>query len=219
MPQQHKCVKAVCNLNKTKQSLKSRIRVLVISLLGIVIFYRKIGEIDNTFIMDSIINFGLEFIFIVFLIWTIFKDRNDYRKNNIWTAFLPTIIGFIIIIGFESTLYIFDLRDKSPVKFSCVSKIVDFNGVHIDFREDGTYKLDNYCFGSNFYRGKYSMHDSTITLDKSNIDKVIESDRLLIRADGDKDSNGIVIKSIYQIDKQGKVINGAVDYRILENPK
>ena len=199
--------------------MKKNIRISIISLLGLTILYREVKQIDNTFFIDDFINIGLEIIALFLFIWVIYKDRKQYLIDNIWTAYLPTISGFTILIGLLTTLYILGLRDKSPVKFACVSKIVDFNGVHIDFREDGTYKLDNFCMGSNFFRGKYTIKDSIITLDKMNIDKVIESNRLVIRADGDKDNLGNTEKSIYQIDNNGKRIDRATDFRLLENKK
>ena len=199
--------------------MKKNIRTSIISLLGLTILYREVKQIDNTFFIDDFINIGLEIIALFLFIWVIYKDRKQYLIDNIWTAYLPTISGFTILVGLLTTLYILGLRDKSPVKFACVSKIVDFNGVHIDFREDGTYKLDNFCMGSNFFRGKYTIKDSIITLDKMNIDKVIESNRLVIRADGDKDNLGNTEKSIYQIDNNGKRIDRATDFRLLENKK
>lgn len=199
--------------------MKKTVRIILITLLGISILYREVKQIDNTFFLDDFINLGLEITALLFLVWTIYKDRKQYLLDKNWTAFLPTTIGILFILGLFITLYTFSLRDKSPVKFSCVSKIVYFNGVHIDFREDGTYKLDNFCMGSNFFRGKYTFKDSIITLDKNNIDKVIETSRLFIRADGDTDSLGNIEKSIYQIDANGKIILNVTDFRLLKNLK
>lgn len=183
------------------------------------ILYREITKIDKTFFIDDFINQGLEIIALILFIWVVYKDRKQYLVDKSWTTFLPTIFGLILLLGLLTTLFLLKQRDKSPVKFACVSKIVDFNGVRIDFREDGTYKLDNFCMGSNFYRGKYTIKDSIIILEKVNNDKVIESNRLVIRADGDKDSLGNVEKSIYQIDNSGKIIDGATDFRLLSNIK
>jgi hypothetical protein len=194
------------------------IRFIVISVVGTIISYREISEVDHTFFMDVIINIALEFIAAMIFVWVIFKDIRECPKLKTWKAFLPTITGCLISIFLLTILHIYDLRDRSPIKFSCVSKIVDFNGVHIDFREDGTYRLDNFCMGSDFFRGTYSLKDSVITLDKSDIDKVIVSNRLIIRADGEKDSSGNIGKSIYQVDRDGNVIYSAVDYRVVENP-
>lgn len=199
--------------------MKRNIRLIIIIFFGLTILYREITQIDNTFFIDEFINQGLEIFALILFIWVVYKDRKQFLVDKSWTTFLPTIFGLILIFGLLTTLYILKQRDKSPVKFACVSKIVDFNGVHIDFREDGTYKLDNFCMGSNFFRGKYTIKDSIIILDKMNIDKVIESNRLVIRADGDKDSLGNVEKSIYQIDNNGKIIDRATDFRLLNNIK
>ena len=196
--------------------MNKTIRVILISIFGLIILYRELSRIDNTFFLDDFINLVIEVIALVLFIWVIFKDRKQYLVDKKWIAFLPTILGLLFIFGLVITLYIFGLRDKSPVKFSCVSKIVDFNGVRIDFREDGTYKLNNFSMGSKFFRGNYTIKDSVITLDKMSIDKVIESNKLVIRTDGEKDSIGNIEKSIYQIDPNGKVIGRAIDFRLIE---
>src|SRR6185295_7110522 len=104
-------------------------------------------------------------------------------------------------------------------KLYCVTKQNDFNGVSIDFREDGTYKMTSWSLGADYYRGTYTMKDSIITLDKSKIENAIVSNRLVVRPEieiYEKDSfpgkDTVYQKSIYQIDENGKVISGATDF-------
>jgi hypothetical protein len=43
----------------------------------------------------------------------------------------------------------------------------DINGFSLEFRKDGTYKFCNYSIlGGKYFRGKYLMKDSIITLEK-----------------------------------------------------
>ena len=50
----------------------------------------------------------------------------------------------------------------------------DINGFSLEFRKDGTYKFCNYSvLGGKYFRGKYLLKDSIITLDRNNIDDVI----------------------------------------------
>jgi hypothetical protein len=44
---------------------------------------------------------------------------------------------------------------------------------------------------------------------------IIRSNKLLIRADGEKDSLGNIGKSIYQIDESGQIIDHAIDFRVI----
>ena len=170
-------------------------------------------------VFDDEIDFGLSVIALGVFVWTLFSDRKEYIESKRLTAFIPTGSGVFIGIGLLTTFFLLQQRDKSPSKLYCVSKIVDFNGVSIDFREDGTYKLTSWSLGADYYRGTYTMADNIITLDKNSIEKVIESNRLLIRQDGETDSSGNKGKSIYQIDKDGQVIKNAVDFRVLEKSK
>ena len=58
----------------------------------------------------------------------------------------------------------------------------DINGFSLEFRKDGTYKFCNYSvLGGKYFRGKYLLKDSIITLDRNNIDDVIKSNQLAIR--------------------------------------
>ena len=200
-------------------NLKRLSKIILILAVGLYVSYKVIHRVDHDVIFDEQINLGLIISACLIFVWVINKDTRLYFKSKKFTEFLPTFIGLFITIGLVTTLYLLHQRDKSPIKFACVSKIVDFNGVRIEFRKDGTYKLCNFCLGADYYRGKYKIQDSIITLDKSNIDKVIETKRLVIRADGQKDDNGIIEKSIYQIDKDGNILDRAVDYRLLNNIK
>ncbi len=173
--------------------------------VGLFTYYQFIKRVDHEFAFDFIPLGIVSFIAIIVFVWTIFLDRKEYSKSKSKADFLPTIIGTTILLGLFTTFYILDLRDKSPSRLYCVTKIVDFNGAAIDFREDGTYKLTSWCLGANYYRGTYTLQDSVITLDKSEIEKIIESNRLLIRQE-------VGQKSVYQINKDGQVIERAIDF-------
>jgi hypothetical protein len=140
----------------------------------------------------------------------------EYKTNKSLVSFISTALGLTICIGLAATLLILAQRDKSPTKIYCVTKIVDFNGAAIDFREDGTYKLTSWCLGFDNYRGTYTKTDSIITLDKRAIEGIVESKKLLIRQDGEVDSLGNVAKSIYQIDDNGQIIRNAIDFTVLD---
>jgi len=199
-------------------------RSVLITAIGLFSCYQFIKRVDHEFALDFIPLGIVSLIAIIVFIWTIFRDRKEYLKSKSKVDFLPTIIGMTILLGLFTTFYILDLRDKSPSKLYCVTKIVDFNGASIDFREDGTYKLTSWCLGADYYRGTYTIQDSIITLDKSAIEKIIESNRLLIRQEVEiyeKDNipgkDTVFQKSVYQIDKSGNIIHRAIDFIVREN--
>lgn len=194
-------------------------RSVFLILIGLLISYRLVRQVDHDFIFDNLINSVIVIVGITVLVWNIIKDMEDFKQNRLWKAFLSSIAGFSIIIVLSATLFLLRLRDRSPVKMNCVAKIVDFNGVSIDFRVDGTYKLTSWCLGSDNHRGQYIMHDSVILLDKNEIGAIIKSNKLLIRADGEKDSLGNIEKSVYQMDENGQIIAHAIDFRIINKRK
>jgi hypothetical protein len=206
-------------LLKNPLHLKRLFRTILILSVGLFVSYRIIRHVDHEVIFDDEVNFGFSIVALGIFVWTLLNDRKEYIKGKSLTAFIPTAFGVFIGIGLLTTLFILQQRDKSPSKLYCVSKIVDFNGVSIDFREDGSYKLTSWCLGADYYRGSYTISDSIITLDKTAIEKVIESNRLLIRQDGEIGRSGNREMSIYQIDKDGQVIRKATDFRVLDKPK
>ena len=146
-----------------------------------------------------------------------FFDKKQFSKTEKWNSFIATFIGLAILVVHFLVLSSFKQRDNSPSQIYCVTKISDFNGVSIDFRKDGTYKLTSWCLGANIYRGKFTIKDSIITIDKSKIESCIVSNKLVIKQDGEIDSTGKQEKSIYQIDQQGQVINRSTDFRIIDD--
>jgi hypothetical protein len=198
-------------------------RSILTGVIGLFICYQFIKRVDHEFAFDFIPLSFITVLAIIFFIWIIFRDRKEYAKSKSFADFIPTIIGATIVLGLFLAFYILDQRDKSSSKLYCVTKIIDFNGASIDFREDGTYKLTSWCLGADYYRGKYVMQDSIITIDKSEIEKIIESNRFVVRQEievYEKDSipgmDTVYQKSIYQINEEGKVIQNAIDFIVRE---
>jgi len=196
----------------------------LITVIGLITCYNFIKHVDRWFVFDSVILLIIATIAIIIFLWTIYKDRKDYSESKKLIDFIPTFIGSGFLFGLLITIFFLYQRDSSPSKFYCVTKIIDFNGAAIDFREDGTYKLSSWCMGTDYYRGTYTMKDSIITLDKSEIEKVIESNRLVVRPemeiygkDGIRGKDTVYHKSVYQIDKNGNVIDTAIDFILIDN--
>lgn len=56
------------------------------------------------------------------------------------------------------------------------------HGVYADFKTDGTYIIKSGSWASKIHvYGKYTVHDSIIEIDRSGIDQILVSNRLLIR--------------------------------------
>ncbi|MBS1732967.1 MAG: hypothetical protein JST02_06695 [Bacteroidetes bacterium] len=199
--------------------MKRNFRILLSYIVGIFISYRLISTANHEDLFASLGNIFYGIIWLVTILIVLFFDNKEFKETKKWLSFLATFISIIIFTGY---LFIFNnikYNDKAPSLIYCVTKISDFNGISIDFRKDGTYKLTSWGLGAEIYRGKFTIKDSIITVDKSQIENNIISSRFVIRQDGDIDSIGRQEKSIYQIDQQGKVINQSADFRVIENWK
>jgi hypothetical protein len=195
--------------------VKQRTKIILVLAVGLTLSYRFIWCVDRERIFDDELNFGLTAIALGFLGWIVFKDRKQYFRTRNLSAFVPTSLGFFIGIALLTGLYFLHHRDQSPSKLYCMSKMSDFNGVSIDFREDGTYKLTSWSLGADYYRGTYTIDDKIIILDKSPNKEIIRSNRLMIVADGKVDSLGNIEQSIYQIKGESQIIKNAVSFRVL----
>ena len=193
--------------------MKKSSSILILSLLvisGIYYLYFSIKTVDNTFIFDGIIYFLLILLFIVFFTTTFRNDFKTFRVSKNYKSFLFTVIGtLIIILNIGCQLYL-SSRDNSEILLKAFYD-GDYNGSSLEFRKDGTYKFGNGSgLGESIQRGSYYIIDTVITLDKNNIDNVIESKTLVLRSE----LNGTDAK-ILQIDKNFNLIERATEFRVV----
>ncbi|SKC11888.1 hypothetical protein SAMN05660477_03136 [Soonwooa buanensis] len=188
---------------------------LIIPLLIIGFYYNfwSIKNADNEMIFDGLIYGFLIIIFLIFLGFAINKDIKKYKNYKKWESFIPSIFGFIILISFFITGITLNMRDNSPIIIQA-GYDGGYNGAWFEFRKDGTYKFVNHAgIGADHFRGKYELKDSIITLDKNEIDKVINTNKLAIRNENYGDST---LRIIYQINDNHKVIDKEIKFQVNE---
>lgn len=198
-------------------------RSAFIAVVGGFSFYKIVKRVDHHFVFDFIPLIVVSIFAFLAFFWISYHDRKAYIMSKRKAEFIPSISGVSILIGLFITLQVLELRDKSPRKLFCISKMSDFNDVSIDFREDGTYKLIHGGLGTDFYRGSYTIQDSIITLAQANIREVLSSNRLVIRAektfhyvDSTQQMDTINQQSIYQIDDEGNIILSALEFVVID---
>lgn len=201
----------------TSNNLKQLLRITIISSVGLYISYHAISGINHEDLFDLEENIFYAVVAAFTFLAIALLDNQQFSETGKRSSFLATFIGLTIFVGYLIVLSSFKQSDNSPSQIYCVTKYNDFNGVSIDFRKDGTYKLTIWSLGTDVYRGKYTIKDSIITIDKSKIESCIVSNRFVIRQDGEIDRDGKQEKSIYQIDQKGQVINRSIDFRIIED--
>lgn len=188
-------------------------RLFLIVLVGLYIIYVIIRDSDTVSIFDGLFIAGLGFVFICVYLYNIFVDRKEFRVTNSKTSFLSTIIGTLLLVSFFITQIVLDSRDNSKLIIQA-NNDGGFNGCGFEFREDGSYKFFNGSgLGVDYFRGTYTIKDSIITLDKSEIDNLIKSNRLVIR---DITTYNSISKVIYQIDSDNKIIDKDLDFIVNE---
>ena len=180
---------------------------------------RFIRYVDHETILDGIINFWLIAITIGIFFWAYKNDKKLYRQNKKRIEYISTCLAILIVIAFSTKLFLLNLRDRSPSIIICESKEKDFNGVSIDFRKDGTFKLMSWSLNADYYRGSYTMADSIIVIKDDGGENVLQSNRLLIKSDGEKDSLGNIDRSIYQINEDGHIMEGTTAFRVIPKPE
>jgi hypothetical protein len=156
-------------------------RLVPVTIIGFFLNYKIVRDADDEFIFNLFIIGGLFFLFLIALMWTNIKDIKEYKQFKFKSSFLPTIIGLLFAFSFFATNYVLKSRDNSPIIIQA-GHDGGFNGAWFEFREDGTYKFGNSGgIGATYTRGNYIIKDSIITLDKSNIDNLTLSKKLVIR--------------------------------------
>lgn len=184
----------------------------------------QIKNADTEFIFDGLFYFAIGLIGFIIFIWTIWKDAKAYNAKRTVSSFLATSTGLFFIGLILWGNYFLNQRDKSPVVIQA-GYDGGYNGCWFEFRADGTYKFANSGgLGVDYFRGTYRISDSIITIDKNNIDNVIESNRLVIRPviqtyqqdaiDADDTS---IVYALYQVDGSGKIVDPDFVFMINED--
>lgn len=143
--------------------------------------------------------------------WIFLKNLKDYSLNKRFSSFYTTLAGILLI----STAIAFQLyRDALFNRMSLLYAHYDGDtyGSSIDLKSDGKYIFSNGSFmGVKYFYGQYTLLDSIITLDKSEIDNVIQSERLVIKTISSED------KILYQISTEGFQIDKYLIFRVIDD--
>jgi hypothetical protein len=94
---------------------------------------------------------------------------------------LTTLIGLVLILSNIGLFYILDSRTNAP---TLLKGFYDggFNRFMVDFNKNGNYVMANGSgLGQSYFYGSYSIQDSVIILNVSNIDNCIKTNTLLVQ--------------------------------------
>ncbi len=192
-------------------------RIVILSLFGILFAYKLYQSTQEVFFFDGIIMFVIAFIGLLIFVFTIFKNIKEYELSQDWSSFFPTFVGLFFILSNVGLNYYIGVKMNSPTLIRGFYD-GDFNGFSVDFKSNGSYIMANGSgLGESYFYGNYTLKDSIITLDKSNIDNCIKTNILVIRKEQytpDDSNYKKEIKYIIQIDNKGKEIINELSFRV-----
>jgi hypothetical protein len=198
------------------------LRIILLTIFGTWFAYKLYQTELNDFFLDGIILFVIALVGLLIFIWTIRKDNNEFNTSYKLTSFIPTAIGLFFILVNVGLYYCQNSKKNSP---TLISGFYDggFNGFSVDFKTNGNYVIANGSgLGQSYFYGTYSIKDSIITIDKSNIDNNIKTNKLVIRTENYYLKKRVsLLKSkanyITQIDDKGIEIDKEFRFRVTED--
>jgi len=183
--------------------LNNIFRILTIIILGSIYAFVLFNSFqkDNLFSIFIYIIIGI--IGLPFYYKTILKDKFDYLEKKTLACYLPTIVG-VIFIAINIGIYLnFKIKEYKPTLVKAEN-----HGLYADFKKNRTYiiKSGSWASKTHFY-GTYSIKDSLIILDKTDYDKVLLTNKLIIQ----KTEN---LNYLIQIDNKGNELNDNFRFEI-----
>lgn len=186
--------------------------------------YKLYKSASDDFIFDGIVFLFISVIGLSIFIWTIRKDIQEYKLSKTLTSYLPTMTGLAFIMTILGLHLYQDSKINSP---TLIRAFYDggYNGFSIDLKENGNYIMANGSgLGQSYFYGTYTINDSIVTLNKSNVDKVITTNKLVIRTvtnifqqDTIEGEDTTYTDWIFQIDRSGKELNTDYHFRVTDD--
>jgi hypothetical protein len=159
------------------------LRIILLTFFGTWFTYKLYRTAQDDFFLDGIILLVIAIVGLLIFIRTILKDRKEFKDTQKYTSYLPTTVGLVFIfINFALFFY----QDSKTNSATLIRGFYDggFNGFLVDFKKDGNYVMANGSgLGQSYFYGTYTLKDSIITIDKSNIDNCIKTNTLVIRTE------------------------------------
>lgn len=172
--------------------------------------------------IDGIILFAIAVVGLIIFVRTIVKDYKDFKSSHQIKSYIPTSIGLLFILLAIGLVFYQNNRLNSPTLISGFND-GGFNSFSVDFKVNGNYVMTNGSgLGQSYFYGKYRIQDSIITIDKTNIDNWIKTNKLIIKTDNYfiKDSSNspkLNADFITQIDNAGNEIDKEFRFRVTED--
>ena len=150
--------------------------------VGLIICSYLVGDLlYDTYHSDNIFAVfmysGLGVIWLLCFYRIIKKEKSNPNAKFKLTKYLVSIFSVLTLIPILLIYLHFQRKLNVPTLIKAQR-----HGVYADFKNDGTYIIKSGSWASkiHFY-GMYILHDSIIEIDTNNLDKVLTSNRFLIK--------------------------------------
>ncbi|MBS1755488.1 MAG: hypothetical protein JST34_15720 [Bacteroidetes bacterium] len=211
------------------------IKTILVLLLWLACIYKLYVDFDREYLFDSLIHNALIIIASTLSAFAINSDYSQYRQQKKVSSFFSSLTAILCIAGLLLITYLLKQQDQTRTIYYAVRNTGGLGQITLDFRENNTYKLGRHHFMSaNYQRGRYTIKDSIIYLDKSYTEEQIMSDRFLFKENPNYDTTkkGNVLKMLfgapeddvkaktvlYQITHNGQTIDSAISFRLVQRP-
>ncbi len=188
-------------------------------------------DFDHSYWFDNLIHTVLIILSSIVSLIFIYVDIKQYKRQRTIFKLITPILTIIFISALIGTINHLNQQDKSPTIIYASKFYGGLNTISIDFRENGTYKCCNNIFMGDRYsfRGHYSIKDSIIYLDKSNLYDLVMSDKLLMKTVskdmtlnkknilGSPNIDTLPKTFLYQLNINGDTINSAIVLNVNRN--
>jgi hypothetical protein len=107
-------------------------------------------------------------------------DYGRYKAQRKISSFFTTFVSVLCIVGSIGFDQYLKHQDKTPTILYASKFYSGLSTISIDFRENGTYKCaKGGLFGDTYFtRGRYTIKDSIIQLDKSSLYDLVKTNKL-----------------------------------------
>jgi len=208
------------------------------TVLIIAVWFLCLRKIYLEFSHTSFLDLVLPLLFFaagVISLLSFLVDYSRYKRCKRTAFYIPTVVTVLCIATVIGTNQYLKQQDNTPTVLYASKFYSGLNTISIDFRENGTYKCSKDVFFSDEYytRGKYSIKDSVIYLDKSDLFDIVRSDKLKMMTipKSEKSKKGNLLPLLFgsskpdtlsdtylfQLDNKGDTIPSAVVFRVNGN--
>jgi hypothetical protein len=227
-----RCRQLIFSLQAMQSRRNTIIRTVLILAVWTFCIYKIYIDFDHSYWFDDLIHKTLIVFASIVSLVCFYIDFRRYKKHKMLSAFISPTATCLSIIALFVTTDRLKAQDRIPTLFYAANSYSGLNSISIDFKKNGTYKCGkSIFFGDNYYtRGRYTIKDSVIYLDKSNLYNLFVSDKLLLKTIPQKDTakkQGLIgllfglAKSdnspeifLFQIDNKGDTISSAIALRV-----